>query len=396
MGWLVKVFIFVLLSTAAAGAVVSLLDKLIAASIQNRSRFKIAVLEPIFLASLKLFIISYLTLFTMAVFAALVVSFYALQWSFSMPPEYAPYSIILSFWLGISALLVLPTALKKGVPIEPPYLMKASPQTEPRLFELIEDISERLSTAPPEDVVFTPGAKIELRAEAKTFDDVFSGAQGRLEIGLAAFEFLSAIDLSILLARQLLTSDDEFNPLGAFINRLQRRFEIIERNVIQASPLLYLNPAAWAGIAANSIVDLISWRSQAASELILDDQVAHIYGKARLKAAIARYGIESERLRGLIIEGKLRHRSGLQRIGNVYDSMRQGGFENARELLAFSEKFYDLHHGKISFGKSGTTRLRLKRLPEIADISLDINVPAGGFLNNLRKTEELMLELLNS
>ena len=74
MGWLVKIFIFVLLATAAAGAVVSLLDRLIAASIQNRSRFRTAMLEPIFLASLKLFIISYLVLFAIAVFAALVIS----------------------------------------------------------------------------------------------------------------------------------------------------------------------------------------------------------------------------------------------------------------------------------------------------------------------------------
>jgi len=395
MAWLAKVCLFAVFLTAAVGIAISIFDNRIAGASRDHKGFFVSILEPIYLALLKAFVVSYLALIAIVTAVVIYFSFYALIWSFAAPPEFAPYAILVSLWLGISGLIVLPVAYKKGNFDESPYSIKLSPDSEPRLFELAEDLAGRYSVSPPAEIFLTPGAKIELREPASTFDEVYSGALARLEIGLAAFQFLTATDLGILMARQFAASDDKRNPAFAFIKRLKWRLETISLNLMKTGPLIYLNPAAWLGIAAAPITDLISSGWQTSSELALDDEVAGYYGKNRLRIAIARYEIETERLRGLIIEGRLKHRSGLRKIEDLYSSMRQRGLDSASDVLTFAEKFYDIDSRFMGDDKSATIRLRLKRLPEVPDISLDINLPAHGFLNNRRKIEELMMSLLN-
>jgi len=380
-------------ATVALGMFITLLGRQIRSNYDNGRSSGQYTLEYFFFLSLKGYTLAYLA----SILAAAVLPPVLLLASWpvvqSIPGELSYVATIGLTLASISGLIAMPAAFLKKAQTSRRYLPVVI-TSEPGIYSLVAELTLQFKMPMINDIRLTPGADIKVRERVDTFDQVFTGGEKVVEIGLASMEMLNAGDLRILLARELSHYAGGSSSSMAYINRLISRFGSLTDNLAESGFLMMLNPVTWMVFLAKPVTFLIAEDYLVMHEYKADNEVLKFSSTNRLTHALARYNVKTELYRDLLNIIGESEKSGIGYVGNVYDSMRRLKVESTSDLVVMIDHlFKDSALTRGDVGKR-SLRLRLRRLPEASASFLEINRPAIAYLTDWRKTENRMIKIL--
>jgi hypothetical protein len=344
----------------------------------------------------ELFYLGFLKIFTLSLFAALIVlpvatGFIAVQSLFNWLKLSDDLSM---FYFGISAWFALAGAYTifatfRNIKSEQDSYINAMPADAPDLFVLNDELARQFGSKPIKLIHLVPDSRVLINQEINRLDDIYYGGKKYWEIGLAALQFLSVVDLKILMAAEYARLSPNRPKSILFAARLRGRLEKMTANLEQAGFFALFNPVGWLIALANYMIPFITANANELEESLSRDDVIRLYGESAYYQAIARNDIESTVYRDMIEASKARRGFGTPALENIYQHIRTDRRYAALSRLAAENVVKSDKH------KSGRRSLMIKRSPEISYLEPLLESPASNILTNRELTERRMMDLIN-
>lgn len=344
----------------------------------------------------ELFYLGFLKVFTLSLFSAIIavpiasgiIAFYSLGNWLTTADDLSMLYFGVSAWFAATGIYTVIMALRKDNSGRESYI-NVLPGDAPELFGQNDELARQFDSKPIKLIRLVPDSRVEIKQEIARLDDIYYGGKKYWEIGLAALQFLSVVDLKVLMAAEYARLSPNRPKSVLFAARLRGRFKNIARNLEQAGFLAMLNPTGWLIALANYAIPQIMAKANELEESLAKDDVIRLYGETAYYQAFARNDIESTVYQDIIAASRMRRRFGTPELSNIYQHIRTDRRHAALSRLAAENMV------KSEKKKDGRQSLVFKRSPEIAYLEPLIESPASNFLVNRETTERRMMDLIN-
>jgi hypothetical protein len=344
----------------------------------------------------ELFYLGFLKIFTLSFFSAIVVlpigaGFVAIkslgEW-LTAADEITLFIFSAAAWFAVTGIYTVIATFRRTANGQANYI-DIMPSDAPDLFAQNDELARQFGVPPIKIIRLVPDSRVEINEEIARLDDIYYGGKKRWEIGLAALQFLSVVDLKILMTAEYARYGSNQPKPVLFAVRLRKRLIGMSENLGKAGFFAAFNPVAWLIALANySIPSIISGAIEKGENHAKDD-VIRLYGENPYLQAIARNDIESTVYREIISVADARRRPGTPELTNIYQHIRSNRRFAALSRLAAENVI------KSESKKSGRQSIMLKRLPEIAYLEPLIERPAFNYLADRDEAERRMMHLIN-
>jgi len=344
----------------------------------------------------ELFYLGFLKVFTLSLFAALIVlpissgviAIKSLRNWVELADDLSMIYFGISSWFALTGAYTIFAVLRNAKTGQENHI-RILHADAPERFALNDELARQFGIKPIKLIHLVPDSRVRINQEINRLDDIYYGGKKYWEIGLAALQFLSVVDLKILMAAEYARLSSNRPKSVLFAVRLRGRFEKMTANLEQAGFFALLNPAGWLIALANYAIPNITANAIELEESQSREDVIRLYGESAFYQAIARNDIESTVYRDMIEASKVRRGFGTPALTNIYQYIRTDRRYAALSRLAAENVVKSGKH------KSGRQSLMLTRSPEIADLDPMIESPASNFLVNREITERRMMDLIN-
>lgn len=182
--------------------------------IQISQQFKTSAVKTIF--SIILFVFIYIVLVAFAITLTIVCGYIGFK-IITLKPNFL--TLVLGAGLAIMGVLVLIflfTFIFKKQKRDLSHLMEISPEEEPKLFELINKITEEVHTSYPKKVYLSPDVNASVFYDS-TFWSMFFPIQKNLEIGMGLINSCTVNELQAIIAHELGHFSQRSMKIGSFV-----------------------------------------------------------------------------------------------------------------------------------------------------------------------------------
>lgn len=344
----------------------------------------------------ELFYLGFLKVFTLCLFSTIIalpitsgiIAYYALGNWLTSADDLAMIYFGVTAWFAATGIYTVIMALRKDKSGRESYI-SALPGDAPELFVQNDELARQFGSKPIKLIRLVPDSRVMIKQEIDRLDDIYYGGRKFWEIGLAALQFLSVVDLKVLMAAEYARLSPNRPRSILFAARLRGRFENIAVNLEQGGFLAMLNPTGWLIALANYVINYITAKANELEDTLAKDDVIRLYGESAYYQAIARSDIESTVYQDIIEASMMRRGFGTPALTNIYQHIRTDRRYAALSRLAAENVV------KSDKKKGGRHSLIIKRSPEIAYLEPLIESPASNFLVNRELTERRMMDLIN-
>lgn len=344
----------------------------------------------------ELFYLGFLKVFTLSLFAALIILPISsgmiavnslLNW-FEQADDLSMLYLGISAWFAITGVYTVFATFRNARSRQNNHI-SAMPGDAPELFALNDELARQFGVKPIKLIHLVPDSRVRINQEINRLDDIYYGGKKYWEIGLAALQFLSVVDLKILMAAEYARLSSNRPKSVLFAVRLGGRLKKIATNFEQAGFFAMFNPVGWLIALANYAVPNITANAIELEESLSREDVIRLYGESPYYQAIARNDIESTVYQDIIAASRMRRNIGTPELSNIYQHIRSDRRHAALSRLAAENVI------KADQKKSGRQSLVFKRAPEIAYLEPLLESPASNILANSEMTERRMMDLIN-
>jgi hypothetical protein len=351
--------------------------------------------ELLYFALLKTLSVFYFAHIFFISLSSITLVYLSLPYIFLLPSELSTAVLVLEIFIIFSTIFAIVKILNKNTD-KPTSHIPITPQTEPLLFNLIDELSEYYSVPQINDVYITPGAELDIVENVHSLDDIFYGGSKKLVVGLSALQFLTASDFKVLLTRQFALHSTIDESGGLFVKRLIRRLEILVTNINNNSGIFTFVPVAWFAYLGQIVFSNITNGYTLLLELRADEETADYCGTNQLKVALSRYNVETEMLKETIAIVSSQSIDEHKDLGHIYQSIKKARFKPDDEVAEIVKYLFNDEGDYAALENKRSLKLRLKRLPETAVSEPDIKHPAYTYLDNWVQTENRMVRIIGN
>jgi hypothetical protein len=383
-----KMSLFLTSLTFGLGIICYLFDRAFSQSALQKDQFVGELTELFYIGFLKTFALCFFTAVVAIPVSAAFVAYKSLGDWLSAADEITLFAFGLAAWFTITGVYTVIATFRRTTTSRLNYI-HITPGDAPDLFAQNEELARQFKVAPVKIIRLTPDSQVAIIEEINRLDDIYYGGKKRWEIGLAALQYLSVVDLKILMAAEYARyTPNQPKPI-MFANRLNQRLSDMSENLARAGFFGVFNPVGWLIALANYSIGSIVSGALETGEIRAKNEVARFYGEKPYFQAFTRNNIESTVYREIISAADGRRRPGTPELTNIYQHIRSDRRFAALSRLAAENLV------KTENKRSGKQSIMLKRLPEIAYMEPLIEQPAFNYLANREDTERRMMNLIN-
>ncbi len=380
---------------SVSGVVCFLLDRLLLYLYEQPYRLINEISGYLYLLFLKSYTVVYFISIPILGVSVVIMSVLSISYVLSITGELSFVILAILTWLSLNGLLTLTVVFKKKSTNDD-HFITATPATEPELYKLSAELSRYFKVAPVKIIKITPGAEVIIKDDIATLDNVFYGCSKVMRVGLSALQFLTANELKAMFARQYAFYMDGEKSTGLYIRRLNSYLKSATDNVLSYGFLFMLNPVALFLLLGQAITLYLTHGFNQILELKADERAATLCGLNRYKNAVIKYNVETHLHENIIPNDSFRRQPGQPMLENIYSYMKPDYSLQTNEIRKIIKRSYEETSKSRVKRLKTPIKLRLKRLPETAPDQTEEDKPALSYLANWRKTEDEMMELINS
>jgi hypothetical protein len=388
MQFTLKLSLFLTAMTFGLGIICYWCDRAYALSAAKKDQFSRELTELFYLGFLKTFTISFFAAIIMMPLGAAFVAYKSLGDWLAAADEITLFIFAITAWFAATGIYTTITAMFiPGKTYD--HAFQLMPADAPELFVHNNELAGQFGIKPVKIIRLFPDSRIVLHEDIARMDDIYYGGKKRWEIGLAALQYLSVVDLKILMAAEYARYGSNQPKSTLFAGRLVKRLSKISDNLSRAGFFGVFNPVGWLIMLANYAIGSIVSGALETGETQGRDELARFYGEKAYLQALTRNDIESTVYREIIAVTEGSRRPGTPELTNIYQHIRSDRCHAALSRLAAENLV------KAENQRSGKQSIMLKRLPEISYFEPLIEQPAFNYLANRENTERRMMDLIN-
>jgi hypothetical protein len=388
MQFALKLSLFLTSLTFGLGIICYLFDRAFSQSAMQKDQISGELTELFYIGFLKTFTLSFFAAIVVMPISAAFVAYKSLADWLSAADEITLFAFGMAAWFTITGVYTVIATFRRK-PSALSNFIHIVPGDAPDLFAQNEELARQFKVAPVKIIRLMPDSQVAMVEEINRLDDIYYGGKKHWEIGLAALQYLSVVDLKILMAAEYAYYVSNQPKPALFVRRLSQRLSGMSANLGQAGFFGVFNPVGWLIALANYSIGSIVSGALETGETRSKDEVARFYGEKPYFQALGRNNIESTVYREIISAAEGRRRLGTPELTNIYQHIRSDRRYAALSRLAAESLV------KTENKRNNKQLIMLKRLPEIAYLEPLIEQPAFNYLANREDTERRMMNLIN-
>jgi Zn-dependent protease with chaperone function len=264
----------------------------------------------------------------------------------------------------------------------------------PQLFRVIEEVAQKVDTAPVDELYLAPGASIGVHQEGRGPFGMFGVKKRVLQLGMSTMHFLTVNELKSILAHEYAHFSHADTFLSRFIYQVHLSIETtIESMAATGGFYNFVNPFFWFLRLYLKCYNLLAAGYSRSREFLADRMAAGLYGSDVFASALGKVSTEGalfemtiyNNIDKLLGEGKA--------FVNMYEAFRE--FRDEQLDKKEREELYEklLHEEGSLFASHPTFKERVEAVAPLPKGSAD-PTPAISLIDNVDALETELTDFM--